>query len=105
MSALLAAEPPRSSTIGIGLTSTSRVVMVWLARSKRQAAVALGSRAMATDAFQTTACFWLSLSALAGLALNLTFGFWWADPVAALAMVVFLVREAREAWKGEECCT
>lgn len=78
--------------------------MWWLARAKRTAAVALGSRAMEADAFQTTACWWLSLIVLGGVGLNAAFGWWWADPVAALGMTIPLSIEAREAWIGEDCC-
>jgi divalent metal cation (Fe/Co/Zn/Cd) transporter len=78
--------------------------MWWLARAKRRTAVALGSRSMEADAAQTTACWWLSLVVLAGSALNAFLGWWWADPVAALGVVIFLVREGREAWRAEDCC-
>ena len=74
----------------------------WPGRSDR--AAALKSRALEADAFQTTACWWLSLSALAGVGLNALFGWWWADPVSALVIVFFLGKEGREAWKGEDCC-
>ena len=74
----------------------------WLARAKRRTAIALGSRSMEADAFQTTACWWLSLAVLVGVGLNTTLGAWWADPVAALVITFFLVREAREAWRGED---
>lgn len=100
---LLLRERPEPSLVGIALTSVSLVVMVWLARAKRATARALGSRAMAADAFQTTACWWLSLSALTGIGLNALLGWWWADPIAALIMSVFLVREGREAWQGQDC--
>jgi divalent metal cation (Fe/Co/Zn/Cd) transporter len=59
---------------------------------------------LAADAFQTTICFWLSLTALAGVGLNAAFVWWWADPVAALGMVYFVVSEGRDSWRGEECC-
>jgi divalent metal cation (Fe/Co/Zn/Cd) transporter len=52
-------------------------------------------------AFQTTACWWLSLIALIGIGLNAVFGWRWADPVAALGMTYFLVTEGLEAWRGE----
>jgi divalent metal cation (Fe/Co/Zn/Cd) transporter len=96
-------EQPRPSIVGLALTATSLVVMRWLARAKRRAAAALGSRAMEADAFQTTACWWLSLSALLGIGLNTVWGLWWADPVAALGMTYFMVQEGREAWRGERC--
>ena len=57
---------------------------------------------MKADSFQTTACWWLSLTVLVGVGLNTLFALWWADPVAALVIPVFLLREAREAWVGEE---
>lgn len=98
--ALVTAEAPDASPIGIGLTTLSIVVMLWLARAKRHTGEALGSRALVADAQQTYACWYLSITALAGLALNAFFGLWWADPVAALGIVVFLVREGREAWDG-----
>jgi divalent metal cation (Fe/Co/Zn/Cd) transporter len=97
-------EMPEASLVGIVLTATSLVVMWWLARAKQAAASALDSRAMTADAFQTTACFWLSLSALVGVGLNAALGWWWADPAAALVMTVFVVREAMEAWRDDPCC-
>jgi divalent metal cation (Fe/Co/Zn/Cd) transporter len=97
-------ERPDPSLVGVALTAVSAGVMMWLARAKRETARALGSRAMEADAFQTTACWWLSVTALVGMGMNAALGWWWADPVAALAMSYFLVREGREAWKGDDCC-
>jgi divalent metal cation (Fe/Co/Zn/Cd) transporter len=97
-------ETPSPSPVGLALAALSIAVMMWLARAKHRAARELGSRALAADAFQTTACWWLSLATLAGVGLNAAFGWSWADPVAALAMTVFLAREGREAWRGEDCC-
>ena len=73
----------------------------WRGRRPRLA-VDLGSRALAADSFQTTACFWLSLIVLAGVGLNAVLGWWWADPLAALAMTVVIVREGLEALRGGE---
>ena len=101
--ALWERERPGPTLVGIALTSVSIVVMQWLARAKRRAAAALGSRALEADAFQTTACFWLSVITLAGVGLNAAFGWWWADPAAALGMIWFIGREGLEAWRGEEC--
>ncbi len=102
--ALWRSEKPEPSVIGIALTVVSLVVMLRLARAKRAVGQALGSQAMVADAFQPTACWWLSLVALGGMALNAAVGWWWADPVAALVMCVLIVREGGEAWKGEACC-
>lgn len=96
-------EASRASASGIVLTMVSIVAMQWLARAKRRAAQRLGSRALEADAFQTTACFWLSVITLTGIGLNAAFGWWWADPLAALSMTWFIAREGAEAWRGEEC--
>ncbi len=101
--ALWARERPSPSAVGIVLTAVSIAAMYWLARAKRRASAALGSKALEADAFQTTACFWLSIITLAGIGLNAAVGWWWADPVAALGMTWFIAREGLEAWRGEEC--
>jgi len=97
-------EQPSPSLVGMGLTVVSMAVMTWLGRAKRLAARALHSHALESDAAQTRACFWLSVIVLVGIGLNRLFGWWWADPVAALGMTAFLVTEARAAWRGEACC-
>jgi divalent metal cation (Fe/Co/Zn/Cd) transporter len=102
--ALARREKPEASLVGIALTTISMGLMMWLARAKRRAAATLGSRALEADAFQTTACWWLSLAALAGLGLNALWGWWWADPVAALIMAGLIFREGRQAWRGDDCC-
>lgn len=99
---LINQEAPEASPVGIVLTSVSIAVMLWLARAKRRVGEALGSRAMLADAQQTYACWYLSVVALVGLALNAIFGLWWADPVAALGITVLLVREGVEALRGED---
>ena len=102
ITSLLAGERPEPSLVGIILAPVSLVVMWWLARAKRRVGSALGSRAMTADAFQTDACFWLSLFLLVGIGANALFGLWWADPLAALGMTVFIGREAIEAWRGDD---
>ena len=102
ITSILAWDRPQPSLVGILLAIASLSVMWWLAREKRSVGTALGSRAMTADAFQTDACFWLSLLLLVGIGANAVFGFWWADPLAALGMTVFIGREALEAWRGEE---
>jgi len=61
------------------------------------------SRALRADAFEGIACGWLSFTVVIGLLAQLTFGAWWIDSVASLAIVYFLVKEGLEAWEGEEC--
>jgi divalent metal cation (Fe/Co/Zn/Cd) transporter len=76
--------------------------MPWLAGQKRRTGEALGSRALVADAKQTYACWYLSVTTLVGLGLNAVLGWWWADPVAGLVIVAFLLREAAEALHGED---
>ena len=94
-------ERPAASPVGIVLTAISIGVMLWLARAKRETGEGLGSRAVIADSKQTYACWYLSLTTLAGLALNELLGLWWADPLAALVIAGFLAREARESWTAD----
>lgn len=100
---LLRREAPDESVIGIVLAAVSVIVMPWLARAKRRVADAISSRAMHAEARQTQLCMYLSAILLAGLALNAAFGWWWADPVAALVMVPIIAGEGREALRGDTC--
>jgi divalent metal cation (Fe/Co/Zn/Cd) transporter len=100
--ALAEQERPTASPVGIALTAVSMGVMLWLVRAKRETGEALGSRALIADSHQTYACWYLSVTTLTGLVLNAAFGLWWADPLAALVIAAFLVREAHEAWEGDD---
>ena len=100
---LLRREEPNESIPGIILAAASLIVMPLLVRSKRRIATAIRSGALAADAQQTMLCTYLSAILLGGLALNAIFGWWWADPVAALAMLPIIVNEGIEALRGEHC--
>ena len=100
---LLTHELPQTSFVGIGLAVVSLIIMPLLARAKRQSASNLESRAMKADSRQTDLCAYLSAILLGGLALNALFGWWWADPVAALIMVPIIAREGFEGLRGEVC--
>lgn len=102
---LLLRDPPESSKVGIALLLLSVVVMPLLARAKRQVAVGLGSGTLAADAAQTSLCAYLSVIALAGVGLNALVGWWWADPVAAIAMLPIIVREGVDGVRGRSSCT
>ncbi len=93
---------PRESLVGIVLAAVSLVVMPLLGHRKRRVARQLGSRALAADAMETYLCSYLSFTLLLGLGLNAWLGWWWADPVAALVMVGFMIREGLEALRPEE---
>lgn len=97
-------ERPAFSVIGVVLLAISIAVMLWLARAKRRLARMLNSEALAADAFQTTACWWLSVAAIIGVGLNGLLGWWWAAPAAALVIAGLVAREGREAWHGKACC-
>jgi divalent metal cation (Fe/Co/Zn/Cd) transporter len=97
-------EAPQASMIGLVILVLSVLVMPVLARAKRRVARALGSRALEADAAQTSLCAYLSVIALAGVGLNAAFGWWWADPVAALAMVPIIGKEAVEGLRDEAEC-
>ena len=99
---LISQERPDASPVGIVLTALSIAVMLWLARAKRDTGERLRSRALIADAQQTFACWYLSVAALVGLALNALLDWWWADPLAALAIAFLLVREGIEALRGED---
>lgn len=101
---LITREPPEASYIGIGLAALSLVVMPLLARAKRTVAASINSRALQADSRQTDICAYLSAILLGGLLLNALFGWWWADPVAALVMTPIIVKEGIEALRGETCC-
>jgi divalent metal cation (Fe/Co/Zn/Cd) transporter len=92
------------SITGIVLACVSLVVMPLLSRAKRRVGKALRSAAMEADATQTEFCTYLSAILLAGLVLNAAWGLWWADPIAALAMVPLIAREGVEGLRGEACC-
>ena len=104
---LLGRSEPKSSTVGICLAIASLTVMPMLARAKRRNGNAMGSATVVADSNQTKLCAYLSAILLAGLILNATAGWWWADPLAALAIAGLAVNEGREAWRGEtrdDCC-
>lgn len=65
----------------------------------------LGSASAVADSKQTLLCTCLSVVLLVGLLANATFGWWWADPAAGLIIAVLAVKEGRDAWHGEGCCT
>lgn len=79
-------------------------IMTLLARRKIVIATELGSRAMRADAAESITCGWLSLVVVVGLLTNFILAAWWVDAVTSLAIVGFVVKEAREAWNGEDCC-
>ena len=93
---------PRESLVGIFITISSAVLMTFLFFSKTRIAKQIGSRALRAEAYQSLICDLQDLIILVGLALNIFFGWWWADPVMALALVPFLIREGLESFEDEK---
>jgi len=102
--ALVSRETPAVSTVGIIVAALSLVVMPILVRLKRRVAAQLDSGALEAETRQTAVCAYLSAILLVGLALNAWLGWWWADPLAGLAMVPLIAKEGVEALRGKTCC-
>ena len=96
-------SPPRVSYFGIIYAAACVIVMPLLARAKRRAAANLQSHALHADSHQSDICAYLALILLGGLGLNALFGWWWADPIAALCMVPIILREGISGLRGEAC--
>ncbi|SRR5258706_232739 len=96
---------PKPSYLGIAVLFVAALFMPWLAKEKRRLAAVTGSGALRADAAESALCGYLSLIALVGLALNAMWHVAWADPVAALFLIPFIVREGWEAVQGtgDEC--
>lgn len=102
--ALLGGAEADPSPVGIGLAIASLVVMPFLSWAQRRTGRQLGSNAVVADGTQTLLCTYLSAVLLAGLVLNATLDWSWADPAAGLVIAAVAVREGRQAWRGEGCC-
>ncbi|GAA1855322.1 cation transporter [Pseudonocardia ailaonensis] len=102
--ALFGAAEAGHSRVGIVLVALSVLVMPFLSWAQRRAGRELGSASAVADSKQTLLCTYLSVAVLAGLLLNATLGWWWADPAAGLVLAALAVREGRTALRGQTCC-
>lgn len=97
----------QASWWGVGLAIAAALIMPLLWRSKLHIAKKINSAALKADAMCSITCAYMSITLLAGLLLNALLGWWWADPLVALVLVYFIVREGREALHeartGEAC--
>jgi len=103
ITSLLGYSEPKPTLLGIAILVAAAVVMPWLAKQKRRLSATTGSAALRADAAQSALCAYLSLIALAGLAINAIWHVKWADPIAALAVLPLIVWEGREAMRGKAC--
>lgn len=101
---LVGGHVPEHSTVGIVLAGVSLVVMPILSWAQRRTGQRLSSASVVADGTQTLLCTYLSGVLLAGLVLNATLGWWWADPIAGLVIAAVALKEGREAWRGDNCC-
>ncbi|NKE69988.1 cation diffusion facilitator family transporter [Candidatus Manganitrophus noduliformans] len=101
---LVRREAPDPSFPGLIIALLSIVMMPILFYLKYKTGKALGSRSAVADSKQTLACVFLSVALLIGLGLNYLYGLWWADPIAGLVIVLFVVREGYEALREEKLC-
>lgn len=101
---LVLAEAPDSSVPGMLIAVASLIVMPLLTWQKYRTGREIDSRALVADSKETLACAFLSMALLVGLGANYLFGFWQADPIVGIIIVIFLFREGLEGWKesGEE---
>jgi Cation efflux family len=102
--ALLGAEHPGVSLVGIGLAIGSVVFMPMLGIAKERLADQLGSAATKGEGRQNMLCAYLAAALLVGLLGNAIVGAWWLDPIVGLLIAAVAAKEGREAWRGEGCC-
>jgi divalent metal cation (Fe/Co/Zn/Cd) transporter len=100
---LVGGHHPDASWVGIALSVITLATMPPLAGAKRRVGEQLGSSATTSESRQTMLCAYLSAALLVGLLSNAALGWWWADPLVALAIAAVAAREARDAWRGEAC--
>ena len=104
--ALASGSEPGASWVGIALAALTAPAMPLLARVKVRLGRRLGSQATVSEGAQTMLCAYLSVALLIGLGANALLGWWWADPLAALAIGAVALREGRASWSGkaDACC-
>jgi divalent metal cation (Fe/Co/Zn/Cd) transporter len=99
---LVSRARPEQSVAGLAVTAAALTVMPGLAIAKRRTGQALGNRTLIADSAETAFCAFTSAAALIGLGLNAWFGWWWADPAAALVIASLAVKEGIEAWAHDD---
>jgi divalent metal cation (Fe/Co/Zn/Cd) transporter len=94
---LLTQSHPEATPLGIGIALASSILMPFLATSKKRIGRSIGSKALVSDGSCSMVCAYMSWILLVGVAATSLLGWWWADSVAALGFVWFVVREGLEA--------
>ena len=92
-------DRPESSPVGILVAAAAVLVMPWLAWRKRGVARRIGSEALEGDAVESLTCGYMAATVLIGVGLNVLFGWWWIEDLAALAFLLWLGRETYETFE------
>lgn len=101
---LMGKVQPEQSPLGIAVTAMALLIMPVLGWLKRRESRRLNNLALAADAVQSGTCAYLAAITLTGLAVNAAFHIGWFDTAAALLAVPLVVKEGRNAWRGQSCC-
>jgi divalent metal cation (Fe/Co/Zn/Cd) transporter len=102
--ALMSGDRSAPSAVGIAIACASLTAMPFLSWAQRRTGRRLASGSVVADSQQTLLCTYLSAVLLGGLLVNATLGWWWADPLAGLAIAAVATREGIQAWHGHNCC-
>ena len=100
LAGLIARLRPEGSALGVGVSAAAVIVMPLLAWRKGHANKLIRSPALRADIAETITCAYMAAATLAGAALNLIAGLWWAEYVAAVPLLFFVAREAKEAMEA-----
>jgi len=101
---LVAEEAPEASLPGIVIAASSIIFMTFFANYRHNLGHGINSKSLVADSRQTQLCVYMSYALLAGIGLNLLFGFWWADPLAGIAIALLAAWEGKKALEGKSCC-
>lgn len=100
---LLGYSEPKTTYVGIAVLVAATGIMPWLAKEKLKLSAITASSALRADAAESALCAYLAVVALVGLGINAIWHLRWADPIAALVIVPFILREGWEAMRGQAC--
>jgi divalent metal cation (Fe/Co/Zn/Cd) transporter len=100
---LVTGNEAQPSWVGVGLAISAVILMPLFGYAKKHIGTKLSSAATAGEGTQNILCAYLSVAILVGLAANVLFGYWWADPIVALIVAVTAVQAGARTWRGEGC--
>lgn len=104
VTSLVTRDAPDPSAIGIVIAVASLMVMPTVSLVQRRAGLEVASHSAVADSKQTLLCSYMSAVLLVALLANSLAGWWWADPIGALAIAGLAAREGVLTWRGDSCC-